>query len=113
MKIYLWLFFIILNILTFISSSGFAADGAGESRINKGFRIQIIASETKEEATSAKMEIEQKLFTQNIAVYLTKIDQWYKVRVGDCRDKKNAKKLLSKIKKMGYSDAFIVQTKIN
>jgi len=74
-----------------------------------GYRVQVGAFILEENAQKLANEIRQKT---GYKVYIEKIDQYYKVRVGDCLTREEAEQIKSHLKSLGY-DAFIVETLIN
>ncbi len=75
----------------------------------QGFRVQIFASPDRQAAIEARQRAET-VFGEN--VYLEFEAPYYKVRVGDCLSSVEAEKLLRKVRKKGYPDAFRVRTTI-
>ncbi|RKY67671.1 MAG: hypothetical protein DRQ02_06635 [Candidatus Latescibacterota bacterium] len=75
----------------------------------QGFRVQIFASPDRERAVQAQERAEMILEED---VYLEFEAPYYKVRVGDCGSAAQAEKLLEKLRKKGYHDAFRVRTTI-
>ena len=73
-----------------------------------GFRIQVFAG-SYINALKVKETLEKTL-TQ--PVYVEYLPPYYKVRIGDFLTRDQAKVLLPKIKALGYTDAFIVESEI-
>lgn len=75
-----------------------------------GFRVQIFASSTENNAQNianeARSSFGGKIYVEHAAPY-------YKVRVGDCLTMDEAQVLKSKAAALGYRGAFIVETTIN
>ena len=76
-----------------------------------GYRVQIFASWSNENAERIANEARMKFPEQKI--YVEYIPPLYRVRVGDCKTRAEAESLRDMAKSSGYSDAFIVQTNIN
>ncbi|RLC42166.1 MAG: hypothetical protein DRH51_01450 [Candidatus Coatesbacteria bacterium] len=70
------------------------------------YRVQVIASSTKTGADKVAEEVRMKL--PGKMVYVEHIGQYWKVRVGDCRTRKEAETLRDELRNLGYSDAWIV-----
>jgi len=76
-----------------------------------GYRVQILASTSRNTAYSLKESIENNEKIDE-PIYVEEESPLYKVRVGDIKNQKKATYLRQKLAKLGYRDAFIVQTKI-
>lgn len=74
-----------------------------------GFRIQLMASSSLEKLRMKKDVIESKL---NMKVYIEHDEPYYKVYAGDFTERGKADKALVKVKESGYSDAWIVKTRV-
>jgi hypothetical protein len=74
-----------------------------------GFRVQIFASASKEAAEGARRTA---LERTRRAAYVEYVDGLYKVRMGNCRTREEAEKLLKELREHHYKDAWIVETKI-
>ncbi|MEA3310729.1 MAG: SPOR domain-containing protein [candidate division WOR-3 bacterium] len=75
-----------------------------------GYRVQIFASSTNEGANKVASEARFK-FTER--VYVEYDAPYYKVRIGDYKNRSDAEILREKAKNLGYGDAWIVQTEVN
>jgi len=75
-----------------------------------GYRVQIFASSTNEGAEKVAGEARFK-FTER--VYVEYVAPYYKVRVGDYKNRSDAEILREKARNLGYPDAWIVQTEVN
>lgn len=75
-----------------------------------GYRVQIFASSTNEGANKVASEARFK-FTER--VYVEYDVPYYKVRVGDYKNRSDVEILREKAKNLGYGDAWIVQTEVN
>lgn len=74
-----------------------------------GFRIQIFASSTGENANRVASDARSVLTER---VYVDYIAPYYKVRVGDCLTYEDAEAFKNKMLRQGYHGAFIVETMI-
>ncbi len=77
--------------------------------IREGFRVQIFASGQKERADSLKMILE------NIVeepVYVTFEVPLYKLRIGNCINRKEAERLQARLNEIGYKNAWIIRSRI-
>lgn len=74
-----------------------------------GYRVQIFASSTQEGADKIASEARFK-FTER--VYVEYDAPYYKVRVGNYKNRADAEILREKARNMGYPDAWIVQTEV-
>ena len=74
-----------------------------------GYRIQIFSTleqdEAESEAANARQKLEENVFVEFDPPY-------YKVRVGNCKDSDEAEQLLSKVKRKGFPDAWIVRARV-
>ena len=77
--------------------------------IVEGYRVQIFVTRYTQSADSI-----QALLAENIEedIYITFEVPYYKIRVGNCIDRKQAEKLQTKLKSHGYPSAWIVRTRI-
>ncbi|NLI97226.1 SPOR domain-containing protein [bacterium] len=75
-----------------------------------GYRVQLFASSTNDGAEKIASEARFK-FTEQ--VYVEYDPPYYKVRVGDYKNRSDAEILREKAKNLGYLDAWIVQTEVN
>jgi len=75
----------------------------------QGFRIQIFASGSIDEATAAKRVLNQKVADSVYVVYDPPV---YKVRMGDYASRLEANQRLTRIVNIGYDDAWVVSDKI-
>lgn len=78
-------------------------------KIREGFRVQVFASKNKERADSLQSVVEKKI---DQPVYVSFEVPLYKVRVGDCIDRRSAEKLQSELNNLGYKNAWIIRTRI-
>ena len=75
-----------------------------------GFRIQICAVVDEQKAKSIQREAILQFIDQN--VYLKYDNPYYKVRVGDCLTRYEAEKLQKLAIEKGFTDAWVVRSKI-
>jgi len=75
-----------------------------------GFRVQIFASSTEKGAQKVAQDAKS-AFTE--AVYVDYEVPYYKVRIGDCLTRGEARELRKRAIQLGYRGAFIVETEIN
>lgn len=74
-----------------------------------GYRVQIFATQYSNKADSMRQILED---TLDENVYVPFEAPNYKVRVGDCLDRREAERLRDKLKAMGYRSAWIIRTRI-
>jgi hypothetical protein len=75
-----------------------------------GFRIQIFASSTENNANKVADDA-RSAFAERI--YVQHVPPYYKVRAGDCLTRAEAEKLKKKALTLGYRGAFVVETMIS
>jgi hypothetical protein len=75
-----------------------------------GYRVQIAALSSQDEAMQIKKEAMLKFGDQG--VYLIFDPPFYKIRVGDFVSRYDAEKLQQKAIQLGYKDAWIVRTRV-
>jgi len=75
----------------------------------RGYRIQLLATGDDVQAREAKKDA---IFTFEENVYLVFEAPLYKLRVGDCRTKKEAEELREVAIRRGFRDAWIVPSKV-
>ena len=75
-----------------------------------GFRVQIFASSTEENATRVATDSRESF---NDRVYVEYVSPYYKVRVGDYLTHEEVEPLKNKALSLGYRGAFIVETMVN
>ena len=81
-----------------------------ESEFHQGFRIQIFASVSIDEANAMKIAATPKITEDS--VYVVFDPPVYKVRVGDYRGRMEASQKLPKFVEMGFPDAWVVGDQI-
>ena len=74
-----------------------------------GFRVQIFASMTEENASRVATDAREVL---NDRVYVEYVAPYYKVRVGDYLTREEVEPLKNKALELGYRGAFIVETMV-
>lgn len=74
-----------------------------------GYRIQLLATDAEFEARAVE---EKALIEFDENVYLIFDSPIYKVRVGDCVSRLEANELRRKAVKLGYRDAWVVQSRV-
>ena len=75
-----------------------------------GYRVQVFAFKSSSRADQAAKRLKRQLKDQK--VYVVFKDGYYKVHVGNCISQSEAQSLKARLRKMGYSDAFVVKTYI-
>lgn len=85
------------------------SDVEKEVQIINGFRVQVLATRFAEKADSLKSSLSEFIDEQT---YVTFEAPNYKVRVGDCTDRKQAEELQEKMQKMGFHSAWIIRERI-
>lgn len=81
-----------------------------KEEVVQGYRIQLVATKEEEQAREIKKNAMLKL---SHPVYLIFEPPLYKVRVGDCATREEAKEILNEAKQNGFPDAWIVPSMIN
>ncbi len=74
-----------------------------------GFRVQIFASSTEENASRIASDARE-VFTDR--VYVEYVSPYYKVRVGDYLTREEIEPLKNKALSLGYRGAFVVETMV-
>ena len=81
----------------------------GKKEVPDGYRIQLMASSSEETIRNKKKSIEKELRTD---VYIVFDAPYYKVYIGNYTTRRAAERALNKVKQSGYSDAWIVKSKV-
>jgi hypothetical protein len=81
-----------------------------ESELTQGYRIQIFATGSFDEANAMRQTAVQRLTEDSL--YVVFDPPVYKVRVGDFRSRVEANQRLGVISAMGFADAWVVGDKI-
>lgn len=76
-----------------------------------GYRVQVYATDNLDEANRIKGELEIQLSNQNN--YLIFEPPFYKVKVGDFLENRDANSLRFKLSQMGYTESKVVRETIN
>lgn len=76
-----------------------------------GYRVQVFSTDNLEQADSIRTELYTK--TNQKAVYITFEPPFYKVKVGDFLKISEAKDLKFKLNQIGYTEARVINEKIN
>jgi cell division septation protein DedD len=76
-------------------------------RHESGYRVQLYATREAEKA-KAFADSARRSFTEKI--YVEYLDPYYKVRVGDCRTREEARLLLDRAEAAGFDQAWITST---
>jgi hypothetical protein len=80
------------------------------TRRSQGYRIQCLAGTQIESIRRKKQELERQI---SYPVYIIVSETFYKLVVGDFRTRAEAERALFEIQEQGYSDAWIMRSKIN
>ena len=80
------------------------------SQIN-GYRVQVFSTDNLEEADSLRSKLY--MMTNQKAIYITFEPPFYKVKVGDFLKISEAKDLSFKLNQLGYSEARVINDKVN
>jgi cell division septation protein DedD len=75
-----------------------------------GFRVQVLASTSEKNAEGFAGEIRSKV---DDPVYVEYIPPYHKVRVGDFTARADAEACRDRLRRTGYSDAFVVEALVN
>lgn len=78
--------------------------------MEEGYRIQISASPTREDAENVAMRARERFPYDSVYVYFQA--PWYKVRVGDFETREDAETKLREARQKGYREAFWVPTAV-
>jgi CRISPR/Cas system-associated protein Cas5 (RAMP superfamily) len=75
----------------------------------KIYRVQFFATKYPDEARQVADFVKSQLFEKT---YIDFKVPYYWIRVGDCETKEEANSLLEKIKRLGYSESWVVEIKV-
>lgn len=89
----------------------------------QGFRIQIMSVSNKNTADTVSKQLMERWETakkgsmsyqyrENIPIYIEYYEPFWKIRVGNYKNKTEAEDQLKNVKRLGYTDAWIVQSMI-
>ena len=81
-----------------------STDTAAETATADGYRVQIFAGSSEDNARELALEAESAL---GVPVYVNHVDGYWKVRVGDCRTRAEAETLRNRARNAGYADCWI------
>ena len=90
--------------------TGPSEEASNASQHLAGFRVQLIS--TREEGLARSIRKDALLLFDD-AIYLSYDDPYYKVRLGDCKSRREAEKLLEIAMQKDFLDAWVVRTMIN
>ena len=78
----------------------------------RGYRVQVHSFRDRKTADIARRQLQQQLEDlSGVRVHIEEEPPSYKIRVGDCRTKAEAEKLMQTLRTgKGYKDAWIVET---
>ena len=77
--------------------------------IIEGYRIQALVTRNTHSADSIRAVLSDKIDED---VYITYEVPYYKIRVGNCVDRKQAEELKLKLVELGYASAWIIRTRV-
>ena len=77
--------------------------------IIEGYRVQALVTRNTHSADSIRAVLSDKIDED---VYITYEVPYYKIRVGNCVDRKQAEELQLKLVKLGYASAWIIRTRV-
>lgn len=83
-----------------------------ENRLVDGFRIQLFATKDIESATIAKKEAEFVFTEDSLDVYVEFESPYYKLRIGDFKNRDDAVAFREIAREKGYTSSWIVKTKV-
>lgn len=86
------------------------ANNPEAAQTDLGYRVQIMTTDSLEEANSVKAEV---YFKVKVPVYVIYDSPYYKVRAGDYIEIEKARNLNFKLIQLGYKDSRIVQDSVN
>ncbi|HIA30529.1 MAG TPA: SPOR domain-containing protein [Candidatus Marinimicrobia bacterium] len=77
--------------------------------IIEGYRVQALVTRNTHSADSIRAVLSDKIDED---VYITYEVPYYKIRVGNCVDRKQAEELKLKLVELGYASAWIIRTRV-
>ena len=77
--------------------------------IIEGYRVQALVTRNTHSADSIRAVLSDKIDED---VYITYEVPYYKIRVGNCVDRKQAEELQLKLVELGYASAWIIRTRV-
>ncbi len=89
----------------------------------QGFRIQVMSVSNKDTADKISQQLLERwenakkgsmsyYYRENIAIYIEFYEPFWKIRVGNFKNKSEAEEHLKDVKRLGYSDAWVVSSMI-
>ena len=81
-----------------------------ESELVQGYRVQLFASETEQNANEAK---KRAIFKFDERVYLIFQGAYYRLYIGDFIDRKDAERLALEAQRKGFEGAWVVPARVN
>jgi hypothetical protein len=85
------------------------ATASGTTEVPNGFRIQVIASSQIERVRSEQKSLESRV---SYPLYIIVMPPYYKLVAGDFVKRSEADAALAKLKELGYTDAWVMRSKI-
>ena len=82
---------------------------SGTTEVPNGFRIQVIASSQIEKVRAEQKSLESRV---SYPLYIIVIPPYYKLVAGDFVRRNDADAALAKLKELGYTDAWVVRSKV-
>ncbi len=83
---------------------------SGRTEAADAYRVQCFASSSIEAVRAEKKVAEEKL---DFPTYIVFVEPYYKLHVGDFKSRADADAALERIKKAGYSEAWIVRSSVH
>ena len=77
--------------------------------IIEGYRVQVLVTRNTHSADTIRAVLSDKIDED---VYITYEVPYYKIRVGNCVDRKQAEELKLKLVELGYASAWIIRTRV-
>ena len=77
--------------------------------IIEGYRVQILVTRNSHSADSIRAVLSDEIDED---VYITYEVPYYKIRVGNCVDRKQAEELQQRLAELGYTSAWIIRTRV-
>ncbi len=82
---------------------------AGKVEVPNGFRVQVIASSQIDRIRAEQKTLEEKV---NYPLYIIVTPPYYKLVAGDFIKRNDADAAVTKLKDLGYADAWVVRSKV-
>ena len=77
--------------------------------IIEGYRVQVLVTRNSHSADTIRAVLSDKIDED---VYITYEVPYYKIRVGNCVDRKQAEELQLRLVELGYASAWIIRTRV-